>query len=203
MSFILVKYEAWNKTQASTSTANLVSTSGTRVFVASRSSWVIDSGGSAHMIETPSILSSLTPTTVYPSVYIADGCSCFVKWCGLTKPTHSLTLNNGLYVLGFPINLLAINTITIHLIVLPFFTLSIVSSWTFVLVRGLVWGIRIVVGSMSSCWTPLPLGFLSCFLALLLLVFCGIVDLVILVFLNLGKPYHGYLYLSLCTSCVK
>ena len=132
--------------------------------------------------------------STYPLVSIANGHSCSVKGYGSTKPTPSLTLHNVLYVPRFPTNLLSISTITRTLNVLPYSTLSIVSSRTFISVRGLVWGVRMVVGSMSSCRTPLPPGCLLCFLALLLLLlFCGIVDLAILVFLNLCKPYHGYL----------
>ena len=112
MTFTPVEYEAWKQSQASISIANLASTSGTHAFLASTSSWVIDSGASAHMTITPSTLSSLTPTTVYPLVSIADGRSCFVEGYGSTKPTSSLTLHNVLYVPGFPTNLLSISTIT-------------------------------------------------------------------------------------------
>ena len=112
MIFTPAKYETWKQSQASTSTANLASIKGTHAFLASRSSWVIDSGSSVHMTGTPSILSSLTPTTAYPPVYIADGFSCSAKGYGSTKPTPSLTLHNVLYLLGFPTNLLSISTIT-------------------------------------------------------------------------------------------
>ena len=112
MTFIPVEYEAWKQSQASTSTANLASTSGTHAFLASRSSWVIDSEASAHTTGTPSTLSSLTPTITYPPVSILDGHSCSVKGYGSTKPTPSLTLYNVLYVPGFPTNLLSISTIT-------------------------------------------------------------------------------------------
>ena len=112
MTFTLGEYEAWKQCHAFTSTANLASTSGTHAFLASRSLWVIDSGASAHMNETPFILSSLTPTTTYPLLSIEDGRTCSVKGCGSTKPTPSLTLRNVLYVSSFPTNLLSISTIT-------------------------------------------------------------------------------------------
>ena len=112
MTFTPTEYEAWKQSQASTSTANLVSTSDTHAFLACRSSWVIDSGASAHMTRIPSTLSSLTPTTTYPPLSITDGRSCSVKGYGSTKPTPSLTLHNVLYVAGFPTNLLSISTIT-------------------------------------------------------------------------------------------
>ena len=112
MTFTPAEYEAWKQSQASTSTANLASTSGTHAFFACRLSWVIDSGASAHMTRTPSTLSSLTPTTAYPPVSLADCRSCSVKGYGSTKPTPSLTLHNILYVPGFPTNLLFISTIT-------------------------------------------------------------------------------------------
>ena len=112
MTFAPTENEAWKQSKASTSTVNLASTSGTHCFFASRSSWVIDLGALAHMTGTPSTLSSLTPTTAYPPVSIADGRSCSVKGYGSTKPTPSLILHNVLDVLGFPVNLLSISTIT-------------------------------------------------------------------------------------------
>ena len=112
ITFTPIEYEAWKQSQTSTSTANLASTLGTHVFLASRLSWVIDLRASAHMTRTPSTLSSLTLTTVYPPISIADGCSCSVKGYRSTKPTPSLTLHNILYVPGFPTNLLSISTIT-------------------------------------------------------------------------------------------
>ena len=112
MTFTPVEYDAWKQSQASTSTTNFASTSGTHAFLASRSSWVIDSGASAHMTGTSLTLSSLTPTTAYPPVSIADGRSCSVERYGSTKPTLSLTQHNILYVPGFPTNLLSISTIT-------------------------------------------------------------------------------------------
>ena len=87
MTFTPAEYEAWKQSRASTSTAYLASTLGTHAFLACRSSWVIDSGASAHMTRTPSTLSSLTPTTAYPPVSIADGHSCSVKGYGSTKPS--------------------------------------------------------------------------------------------------------------------
>ena len=110
MTFTPAEYEAWKQSQASISTANLASPSCTHVFLTSTSSWAL-----AHMTGTPSTLSSLTRTTAYPPVSIANGRSCSVKGYGLTKPTPSRTLHNVLYVLGFPTNLLFISTITIML----------------------------------------------------------------------------------------
>ena len=112
MTFTPAEYEAWKQCQASTSTANLASTSSTHAFLASRSSWVIDSRASTHLTGTPSTLSSLTPTIAYPPVSIADGRSCSVKGYVLTKPTPSLTLHNVLYIPRFPTNLISISTIT-------------------------------------------------------------------------------------------
>ena len=56
MTFNPVEYEAWKQSQASTSTTNLASSSSTHAFLASRSSWVIDSRASARMTGTPSPL---------------------------------------------------------------------------------------------------------------------------------------------------
>ena len=63
-------YEAWNQAQSSVS---LTSASGTHGFLASNSSSVTDSRASAHITNTPSILSSLSPTFTYPLVSIANG----------------------------------------------------------------------------------------------------------------------------------
>ena len=73
---------------------------------------------------------------------------------------------------------------------------------TFILVRALVWGMRIVIGSM--CLDSPSAGLLALFSSSTTSSFIfGIVDLVFLVFLNLKKPYHAYLYVSLCESHVK
>ena len=53
--------------------------------------------------------------------------------------------------LAFPLTFSLLIPLPVHLIVLSFSNLSIVSSMTFVLVRGLVWGVRMVVRSMSLC----------------------------------------------------
>ena len=147
MTFTPTEYEAWKQSKASTSTVNLTSTSVTHAFLAFRSSWFIDSGASAHMTGTPSTLSSLTPITAYPPVSIVNGRSCSVKGYGSTKPTPSLTLHNVLYVSGFPTNLLSISTITHTLncvaILYPFHCV-----FQDVPVRGLVWGVRKIVGCM-------------------------------------------------------
>ena len=136
MTFTSAEYEAWKQSQASTSTANLASMSSTHAFLASRSLWVIDSRALAHMTGTPLTLSSLTPTTAYPPVSIEYGRSCSV-----------------------PLTFFLLVPLPLHLIALPFSTLSIVSSRTFMLVRELVWGMKMVVGFMSSCRTPLPVGY--------------------------------------------
>ena len=97
------------------------------------------------MTGTPSTLSSLTPTTTYPHVSIADGHSCFVKGYGLTKPTPSLTLHNVLYVPAFPTNLLSISTITRTLncvaIFCPFYCIF----------QDLHIGMRIGLGRENGC----------------------------------------------------
>ena len=76
------------------------------------------------MIGTPSILSSLILTSTYLPISIADYFLYFVKGCGLTKSTPSLTLHNVLYVYSFPTNLLSISTINdtlnCHVIFYPF-----------------------------------------------------------------------------------
>ena len=86
--------------------------SGTPALLATPSTWVIDSGASAHMTGNPSILSSFKPLSTMPPVTIADGRSCPVKGLGSTTPTSTLPLTQVLYVPGFPTNLLSISAIT-------------------------------------------------------------------------------------------
>ena len=87
------------------------STSRTHVFLASKSSSIIESGASAHVIGTPSILFSLTPTMTI-NLYLLPKIIHAFKVCGLTKLTPSFILHNVLYVWGFPINVLSLSDIT-------------------------------------------------------------------------------------------
>ena len=156
------------------------------------------------MTGTPSTLSSLTLTTTYPLISIANGCSCSIKGVWIDQ-TYSLSYYTWcLYFHRFLTNLLSISTITrVFNCVAIFYLFLLCLSWT--LYRSEDWfGHENGVGFICLCQTPLHLGFLpSCLGLLILFLFYGIADLAILVFLNLSKSYHGYLWLSLCLSLVK
>ena len=88
------------------------STSGTALLASPPGPWIIDSGASAHMSGTPSLLSRLSRLPNPDSVSIADGRVCPVAGKGLATPTSSLPLSDVLYVPNFPVNLLSISAIT-------------------------------------------------------------------------------------------
>ena len=88
------------------------STSGTALLASPPGPWIIDSGASAHMSGTPSLLSRLSRLPNPESVSIADGRVCPVAGKGLATPTSSLPLSDVLYVPNFPVNLLSISAIT-------------------------------------------------------------------------------------------
>ena len=88
-------------------------TPGTSALITSHDiSWVIDSGASAHMMGTPSILTSYHPDSSIPNIHIADGRPCPVCGYGTSQATATLPLHNVLYVPGFPTKLLSISAIT-------------------------------------------------------------------------------------------
>ena len=89
-----------------------VSTPGMTALSASPMSWIIDSGASAHMMGTTSILNSYHHDTSIPDVHIPNGRPCPVKGSNITQATFTLPLHNVLYVPGFPTNLLSISAIT-------------------------------------------------------------------------------------------
>ena len=95
-------------------TSHLASTltSGTALLASPPGPWIIDSGASAHMSGTPSLLSRLSRLPNPESVSIADGRVCPVAGKGLATPTSSLPLSDVLYVPNFPVNLLSISAIT-------------------------------------------------------------------------------------------
>ena len=89
------------------------STPGMSALIASHDiSRVIDSGASAHMTGTPSILTAYHPDSFIPNVHIVDGRPCPVRGSGTSRATTTLPLHDVLYVPGFPTNLLSISDIT-------------------------------------------------------------------------------------------
>ena len=89
------------------------STLGMSALIASHDiSWVIDSGASAHMTGTPSILPSYHPNSSIPNVHIADDRLCPVRGSGTSRAIATLSLHNVLYVPRFPTNPLSISART-------------------------------------------------------------------------------------------
>ena len=69
------------------------STPGMSALIASHDiSWVIDSGASAHMTGTPSILTAYHPDSSIPNVHIADGRPCPVRGSGTSRALTTTTL---------------------------------------------------------------------------------------------------------------
>ena len=88
------------------------SSSGIALTASSLGNWIIDSGASAHMSGTSSLLSRLSNLSTPQFVTIADGRACPVRGKGLATPTSSLPLSDVLYVPNFPVNLISISAIT-------------------------------------------------------------------------------------------
>ncbi|XP_078445042.1 uncharacterized protein LOC144714219 [Wolffia australiana] len=88
------------------------STSGTALLASSSGPWIIDSGASAHMSGTSSLLSQIASLPHPETFAIVDGRVCPVRGKGRSLPTRSLPLSDVLYVPNFPVNLLSISAIT-------------------------------------------------------------------------------------------
>ena len=84
---------------------------GTALLASSTSTWIIDSGASNHMSGSDSLLSRISKLPKPENVFIVDGQSCSVTRKGSTSPTQ-LPLQDVLYVLNFPFNLISISALT-------------------------------------------------------------------------------------------
>ena len=124
---------------------------GTSALIASNDiSLVIDSGASAHMTGTPSILTSYHSDSSIPNVYIANGRPCPVRGSGTSRATATLPLHNVLCVPRFPTNLSSISVITKPLIAEYSSIHIIASSRISIRNRGLDWAMR--MGAVSTSW---------------------------------------------------
>ena len=74
--------------------------------------WVIDSGASAHMTGTSSLLSCIHSLSHSETITIADCHSCSVTGKGIAQPTSSIPLSNVLYVPNLDVNLVSISALT-------------------------------------------------------------------------------------------
>ena len=107
MSLTPAQCEAWKQCHVPHPSTSLASTTGDHALLASRSS-----GASIYMKGTSSVLTSLTPTTAYIPIFIADDRSCPIQGYGSTNSTSYLILNKIPYAPLFPTNLLSINATT-------------------------------------------------------------------------------------------
>jgi hypothetical protein len=80
-------------------------------FIASKSSWIVDSGATDHMTGNKSILSGLA-TTSQPPVQIANGSTCNIEGIGSTQISQNMPLSSVLYVPSFSENLMSVSKIT-------------------------------------------------------------------------------------------
>lgn len=77
--------------------------------------WIVDSGASRHVTGTASEFSSYNHLAVPESIQTADGTAQPVVGKGTVRCTDSMTLSNVLHAPSFPVNLLSISAIILHL----------------------------------------------------------------------------------------
>jgi hypothetical protein len=70
-------------------------------------SWILDFGASAHVVGNPSLVSNLSPPKIPQHIICANGSKAQVIGIGQASPLPSLSLNDVLYVPGFPYNLIS------------------------------------------------------------------------------------------------
>lgn len=80
-------------------------------FIASKPSWIVDSGATDHIIGNQGILSGLTFTSQSP-VQIINGSTCNIEGTGSTHISKNIPLPSVLYVPSFPENVLSDSKIT-------------------------------------------------------------------------------------------
>ncbi|RVW69976.1 Retrovirus-related Pol polyprotein from transposon TNT 1-94 [Vitis vinifera] len=73
--------------------------------------WILDSGASDHLSGNKDLFSSITTTSVLPTVTLANGFQTMAKGIGLALPLPSLPLTSILYTPECPFNLISISKI--------------------------------------------------------------------------------------------
>ena len=110
------KFLKWyNDQQSFSSTAFVAHTCTSFVGLTQSSSpspWVFDSGATNHITGNKSLFSSLSSPNPLPFVTLADGSRVSSHGVATVKLFPSLTIDNVLYVLGSPFNLLSISRLT-------------------------------------------------------------------------------------------
>jgi len=110
------KFLKWYKDQQySSSIASVAHTSTSFIGLTQSSSpgpWVFDSGATDHITGNKSLFSSLSYTNPLPFVILANGSRVSSHVVGTVKLFPFVTIDNVLYVLRFPFNLLSISRLT-------------------------------------------------------------------------------------------
>ena len=74
--------------------------------------WILDSGASDHISGNKDLFSSITTTSVLPTVTLANGSQTMAKGIGLAHPLPFLPLHSVLYAPECPFNLISLSKIT-------------------------------------------------------------------------------------------
>ena len=109
------KFLKWYKDQQFSSSTTTVAHTVTSFVGLTQSSspgpWVFDSGATNHITDNKSLFSSLSSTSPLPFVTLADGSRVSSHGVATVKLFPSLTIDNVLYVLGSPFNLLSLDCV--------------------------------------------------------------------------------------------
>ncbi|KAJ9693466.1 hypothetical protein PVL29_012301 [Vitis rotundifolia] len=110
-------YDAYLRYQAATSAfvASVAQTGNVSVCFSQSPSlgpWILNSGASDHISSNKHLFSSITTTSVLPTVTLANDSQTMAKGIGLAHPLPSLPLHSVLYAPECPFNLISISKIT-------------------------------------------------------------------------------------------
>lgn len=81
-------------------------------FLVSTNTWIIDSGATNHMISSPKLLTSSSPSQSQRLVILPNGQQATISHTGKSKLTSSLSIDNVLYIPSFKHNLLSVSQLT-------------------------------------------------------------------------------------------
>ena len=175
------------------------SSSSTTLLASSSDYWIIDSGASAHLSSTQSLLTRFSKLSQPSFVCIADGHACSVVGHGEANPTTSLSLSQVLYAPNSPSSSYLSTPSPKHYFASSHSFFTIAPFRICKRGRGLVWGVRLDMDFMSLSPIIFQLVSLVSFLRPILHS-TGIDDLVTPVSPNFAKLSHGFLYPPLSVS---
>ncbi|KAJ9692791.1 hypothetical protein PVL29_011738 [Vitis rotundifolia] len=105
-------YDQATKSASITSVAQTGNASACLTHTSSLGPWILDSGTSDHISGNKDLFSSITTTSVLPTVTLANGSQTVAKGIGLAHPLTSLPLTYVLYTPECSFNLISISKIT-------------------------------------------------------------------------------------------